>query len=207
MNWFGTIDWGTAPDWLAAVGTAGTLAAAVWQQWKEGKRLTKLEEIEAERMAQEAERQRRLMAQKVMVHLDPAQLVTEYSNGGIQKSRIHKVTVTNGGDAPIHGLTLHEYCGPQLKYYGSLPPNESWTPGVHAERVGQDENVEISFFDVDGREWLLDTLGNLYDEDSPEFQERWESQASTGPVISQPTPPVPDPSAPAEDGPDPGTAS
>ncbi|QTP19086.1 hypothetical protein [Micrococcus luteus] len=201
VNWFGTFDWGSAPDWVVAVGTVGTLWAVIWQQRKEANRLSRLE-------ASEADRQRRLMAQKVMVHLAPAKLVTVYANGLVQNRPVHKVTVTNGGDAPIHGLALHEAGGPQIKYYGSLPSAESWTPGVTSEQAGPDENVEISFFDVDGHEWLLDTMGNLYGEESPEFQSRWEPRAgSSDPVTPQSSSPAPPETAQAAAPPDPGAAS
>jgi hypothetical protein len=101
---FTSPDWGTLPDWLAAVGTIWAMLVALRLARRDGKRLeSERTEAAADRalfrkqQAAEAEALRRRLAAKVTL------VVETYRDGGVKH---HGWKVHNGGDEPISMVSV-----------------------------------------------------------------------------------------------------
>lgn len=203
VNWFGTFDWGSAPDWAAAVGTVGTLVAALVQLKRERDR---------SREAEARERRARVLGVVVERKQDGW---TDVIAEGQFKGKIEaaKASIHNGSDRPIHRVTWHSPSKHVVGYMGTIRAGETELAGAPLALVPPYSEVIVTFEDGEGYSWLVNSWGKLYAEDSPEFRDLMEDDdprggaATPDPVTPQPTPPAPDPSAPAEDRPAPGAAS
>lgn len=83
-----TVAWGTAPDWIAAVGTAGALGGAVW-----------LLRVELGRRREEVEDRKRAQAQLVAAWVERA------DNHRNDESDYH-VRIINRSDLPLYQAML-----------------------------------------------------------------------------------------------------
>lgn len=194
-DWWGTVDWGTAPDWFAAVGTVGTLAAALWQLKRERDRA---------RAAEARERRARVLGVVVERGTDGEGDVVAASGAKVRLP-MARATIHNGSDAPIHRVFWHSPSGWVAWYGGTVRAGErKEAEGLLHLFPPHYIGAEITFRDVDGHGWLLHSGGHLYPEGSPQWRELGDDP---DPVTPQPNAPAPPATAQAEDPPDPGAAS
>lgn len=207
-DWWGTVDWGTAPDWLAAVGTVGTLVAALWQLQRERDRARAAEKRERER----AERERR--SRVLGLAIDVGEGVRfEPTNGpyGGEHVRCAKITVHNGTAGPLVRPSLYDAHMKQIRSFGAIragEADETLVPDGHALFP----QVWLMFTDAEGGLWLASSAGDLLEAGSEEFnlvtgitpRSRADSPDRVSPQPNAPAPPA---TAQAEDPPDPGAAS
>lgn len=98
-DWVGSLDWGTVPEWLAAVGGIGAATGALVLLRREGAQLQDLQRAEVQRAKQEE----RKYATRVFVS---APTVGGISSNGTQASRKVKVAVTNESESVVNNLAL-----------------------------------------------------------------------------------------------------
>lgn len=155
------IDWGSVPDWCAAIFTGLGFGAAVYQL-----RRARLDQDDARKAAQVHETERReAMARAVGVSIswgDSAEGVTAA-----------KVEVVNSGPFPIHGVVLiieaDEY--PMEVVIGTLLPGRSVEDTYLVDRsepafAELTSGAQVRFTDTYGKHWSR-TPDDLQREDSP----------------------------------------
>ena len=172
------VQWGTAADWAAAIGTILALGAALWVINRE--RVDRKEE--SARRREEDIRRRRAQAQSVAVWL-VGDLMPDGSNDGDQTV----VKVRNASGSPIVkcvAYVRHPIGGPVDEpehpdhlplevVIGNLPPGETLTDTVPPEWIDPDLIVfpglvaEVAFTDSDGVHWVRQVDGTLEERESP----------------------------------------
>lgn len=170
-------DWGTLPDWLAAIGTISAVGVALGLAHRDAKRLdeerreAKAERDEAaeeralfrEQQAAEAEERKRRLAAKVTLLVEPLRDET----GG----RLIRWTVHNGGDEPISMATVVRRPIPaDSKQFEPAQLCHTWSSIEAGGRratiteIYDDLNMhqgELHFTDGAGHEWQRKELGSL----------------------------------------------
>lgn len=147
------IDWGSVPDWFAAIGTVGALVVALLLLGKELK-------------------DRRRAA--ALADLQPASQVFAWAKP--EKARKGWATyVLNGSNEPIYDVIVRftpriDRSGAQTveRLWGTVAPGRpekgDWYPNDPREVFGF-PRVEIEFTDGRGRHWVRDPDGHLEQRD------------------------------------------
>ena len=138
-------------EWVGAIGTVGTLAAAVWVAKREVDN----------RRADTDERERR-QASKVSCWVEHGSTGTA---GSSRPSWI--VSVQNGSDEPIYGVSVVQepgYVGGEpTGWWDVIPPGTQegavWDPDI--EHVDREPKPVLEFNDAAGRGWTRDADGIL----------------------------------------------
>jgi hypothetical protein len=138
------VDWGSVPEWVAAVGTVGTLVYA-----------TVLLGKQRQRLQQEVDRHDREQASLVSAWV-------KLEHGGQLSVRLR-----NANDVPIYQcyLELLDPDGGVLdqRFEESVPPGEhDLSPYDHELQFDPDlVSVKLDFFDPEGRHWVRRPNGTL----------------------------------------------
>ncbi|WP_141777880.1 hypothetical protein [Phycicoccus sp. SLBN-51] len=142
---------------VAALGTVGTLIAAVITQREQARRLDHVEN-----------EQRTEQAKRVTVRLDHDREWPKVTHDGYYRTRV--ATVHNGSDAPLHDIYLHWTDGrtgevPHTDERGALLPGESWEQPEPMHLLHGDPNrpltVRAWFVDANRRGWERRERGEL----------------------------------------------
>lgn len=179
-------DWGTVPDWLAAIGTISAVCLAVWLARRDGTRLeeerreAKADREEAakeralfrEQQAAEAEERKRRLAAKVT-------LVVKLFHEGPEK--FFKWTVHNGGDEPISMVSVVRRAlprdgsdeKPEVQVCYTWPSIEAHGERTEVTQVYDTFNMregELQFTDGYRQRWQRKEFGSLrkIDSDDPD---------------------------------------
>lgn len=172
MDWWETVDWGSAPDWLAAVGTVGTLGAALWQLRRDRQRIAELERREAEREVEHKARQRRALVHGVVVKLGPLEYRdTDAWGRPTGSERYALATVYNQSAAPVHGVSVLDKDLVHVEYGGTVLAGDKYTVAVPESRLLLPTFITASFEDTEGNQWLVNSDGVLLSEHEDAFKE------------------------------------
>jgi hypothetical protein len=156
--------WGdVVPNWLAAVGTIGATAVAVWLAWREGQR-AKRAEVERDQLRREAAAR---VASQVVVWAESDG--RGYNDAGqvVEKWVLH---VRNGSDQAVYGVAVSQEAalpGNPLIFLGStasIPPQSTVQIGRGLETVTSERSVpriSITFLDPAGISWTRTPGGGL----------------------------------------------
>lgn len=153
------MDWGSIPDWIAGVGTAGALLLT-WRLLKH-----ELEASRAERQARATDELRREADQAACVSswledLDPQ----------IHGAQGWVVWVSNSSSSPVYNclVEVSEILGDgdQRAHFSSVPPGRPLSARLSRELFGGvvtigDCNTQVRFTDASGRHWQRNWYGEL----------------------------------------------
>jgi hypothetical protein len=146
------IPWGTVPDWVAAVGTVGSLFSALYllkHEIDERKHLRATRETEA------------------------ARAVSAWCQCEDDK---HILNVRNGGEEPIYDCMVYaDPLGAEALaegrthglevLFGTVPPGSTLDDPRHNLKLQSDRfgfpTVEVEFTDAQGRHWRRDSTGRI----------------------------------------------
>jgi hypothetical protein len=141
---------GTWPDYVAAVGTVGTLAFAVG---------TLRRELRLQRERERAEEMRQ------------AQLVSAWVDENVEREPTHEghdvfdVVIRNGSDREVTSCYVALPAAfvpvPEDAFEPVLPPGTKRIPFESQEEIDINDRVQLEFVDADGRCWLKDDFGRL----------------------------------------------
>lgn len=224
VNWWGTISWGTAPEWLAAIGTISAVGVALLQTHREGvrhrqqesvdaERIARLEAREEERVAKMETRERRDRLRGVELRVSPPQLRWVSAGGGLGKEvTVRPVVMRNGSAAAISDVWFYGISDDEpLRRIRTLGPGREEAFAVTADVIQDDGYAEMHFYDEEWNQWVVDTDGSLnawedvYVSSDPSKGALKVARADS--VTPQPSSPAPNPSEPPSAPPDPGAAS
>lgn len=172
------IEWGTAADWAAAIGTMLAFAAALWVIYRE--RVDRKEE--AERRREDDVRRRRTQAESIAVWLEGNLMPAGTDTG---EDTILKVRNVSGSPVsscvafvrhPIGGPVdepEHPDNTPMEVVVGTLAPGETVTESVLRDWIDPNLIVfpglvaEVAFTDSFGLHWLRNFEGTLEEREVP----------------------------------------
>jgi hypothetical protein len=190
-------DWGNVPEWLAGVGTVGTLVY--------GLRLLAHERERSDRAQDDARR-----AQAACLS---ASIETRQQQVGSIRMRMHYrvVVVSNASASPVYDVRA-QVCAPQGRSYLEMfwpvirpgEVEESIGPAPHLPKR-DDLLVDLWFQDAAGRHWRRDLSGALMERYRPAPRRRtlWPGRRTQAlrhlppgdvPPLTDPRPPDPAPS-------------
>lgn len=141
-------DLGNAPDWVAAIGTVGTLGVAL--------KLLRNEMRDRERATEVADQR---PANGVFAWVDPRTDAGGWETSALNRSdepvydAVVYLTFLTGSPVPITDPAL-----------GTIPPGQTKLGGRSGDRPGDPvgrPDVEIEFTDGRGRHWRRDSRGHL----------------------------------------------
>lgn len=154
------LDFGDVPTWLAAVGTLGTLAAALWQIRIERRSREKLEE------------QKQAIQIATWINRGTSSQLTEVTIRNASGSPIYDVVVTvviASGAGPRTGEEVAELPGqkvsgaPSMRRASSMVPPGKFMMELPAAWGGMNRKpgIEIAFTDFQGKHWVRRYNGQL----------------------------------------------
>jgi hypothetical protein len=172
-------DWGSVPDWLAAVGTIGAVTVALRFGLRDGSRLAdERKEAMADRelfrqqQLSEAETRKRSLAAKVTVIADRSPSGFHPSMG--EPRQFVDWTVHNGGDEPISMVSVVQRLRPGAPGADTAPTEISQTwpmiePGasrvvrtpIYHDPQDFERQREVQFTDGTGQRWQRKEFGAL----------------------------------------------
>ena len=175
---FSDVQWGTAADWAAAIGTVLAFGAALWVIYRE-RVDRKLEEL---RRREEDSRRRRAQAQSIAVWLEG-----ELMPDGSQENDDTIVKIRNVSGSPVDNCVahvLHPIGGPNDDpehpdharwevHIGTLPPGETISDTVSRDWINPELIVfpglvaQVAFTDSEGVHWMRQANGTLEERESP----------------------------------------
>lgn len=146
-DWLATLNWGSVPDWFAAVGTIGAVAVALYL---------------AEKGARDQRgREREAQASCISSWHQPGREDVVISNPS--SSAIYNVAISFGvsygeGEPFQQGNEFNVFLR-------ALPAGESriHEPPTPPELVGRELAVSVTFKDAQGVHWRRDATGKLYE--------------------------------------------
>jgi hypothetical protein len=145
-----TLDWGSVPDWFAAVGTVGALGASAVA-------------ISRSTSVQREQQNEAQWDEAFKVTVDARE--DQEDRSGFTADRTTTVIITNGGRRAIYDVTLHAFNADadlvDHRTYALIPPGRNVDVQVRWDeeafyRTGADGTVEVLFMDVAGGTWTLD---------------------------------------------------
>jgi hypothetical protein len=172
-------DWGSVPDWLAAVGTIGAVSVALWFGLRDSKRLAdERKEAMADRelfrrqQLAEAEARKRSLAAKVTVISTKSQSGFHPSMG--EPRQFVDWKVHNGGDEPISMVSVVQRLRPGApgadtspteicKTWPMIEPggSERFRTSIYQDPQDFEAQREVQFTDGTGQRWQRKEFGTL----------------------------------------------
>ncbi len=178
--WFSTFSWGTVPDWLAGIGTVGTVIYAVVSTRRERRRHLEAEDKENRRLAKLEDRQDRDFVAPISFQI--------FDNGTFYPQdwgkespplppvQHYRVQIHNPSVAPIYDLEL-VHIATEREATDELPEfnrrtlvwNQEVIPAdpepvdvfLTSEQVGHDPRLLLWFTDTRGNRWSKTLRGEL----------------------------------------------
>lgn len=146
------INWGSAPEWVAAVGTVGSLFAALWLVRKEGE---DRKQREVERYSAPAHRVSAWCLE------EEAKLILAVKNMG--EEPVYNCMIYVSGTGDFSGYPGQRPDSPREILYGTIPPGETLKDEkdasfAKAEHFGFPA-IEVEFTDARGKHWRRDMEG------------------------------------------------
>jgi hypothetical protein len=186
MTWM--INWGDVPTWVAAVGTVGTLASALWQiQTERQRRLASEEQLRAERHIEQARLVAAYLGEEERSEPEPE---TPHDDQGRTS-----VFLVNNSAEPVYsvvvGIVFVQGAGPRsledmlklnheqdqrlgpVTTVSILPGGlyQVWITGTGWARILSGRaGVEIAFSDAAGAHWIRRATGRLDELTAPPLE-------------------------------------
>jgi len=155
ISWLSTVNWGSVPDWLAAIGTISAVIAALY-------------------LADKGTREQRLRERR-------AQAISISTYRNLLGNKTVGITVMNNSNANIYDIAISiavsvgagEAFQKENKnniFIRGIPPGKFKIdpPKVPKKSMGMELGIAISFRDAQGVYWRRDAVGNLYETESQE---------------------------------------
>lgn len=151
-NILAEISWGTVPDWVAAIGTVGSLFTALYllkQEIGERKRLLAFRETQAAR------------AVSAWCQFEDDKYILFARNGGEEPIYdcmvyAHPLGAEALAEGRTHGLEV---------LFGTIPPGATLDDRTHSQALQSDRfgfpPVEVEFTDAQGRHWRRAASGDI----------------------------------------------
>lgn len=141
-----SIDWGSAPAWVAAAGGVITLALSVRVAW-----------VQVADRRQEQDDRRIAQARLVTAWVDATQASAKM---------IARTIVRNSSEQAVYNLAVAlavEVRGRYTKYHGALGPGDTWEHVFHLAGYPRGELTAptVSFTDASGLDWIRTDDGQL----------------------------------------------
>lgn len=205
-NWWGTIDWGTAPDWLAATGTISAVVFALWQVRRDANLRRAAEVAQKEQAEAEEKIRRRRNAQRLFVDIEAIMKGEPgYEESRNRGRKLARVRTTNRADEPFVSIVIYNPNGNRLLRIPHLAPYQEMVHFSPRENIDRYRRTHIVFADSEGTIWSRDPQGKVAKEGEPGFSVN--PPGGPDPATPQPTLPAPDPADARSDPPRPDEPS